>query len=134
MSEIKKVTIKTTSSFWMSLRAFSNRLTITPHSVRCSFKPENRNSLDAPKTWSYKTDNSQLSIVFKAICMEVQKIIKGEYIDSTDTGEVVFELLYDDGTKVKESYWADIKDFSELYSLLNRLVPDIERPIYGNDE
>ena len=100
----------------MSLRAFSNRLTITPHSVRCSFKPENRNSLDAPKTWSYKTDNSQLSIVFKAICMEVQKIIKGEYIDSTDTGEVVFELLYDDGTKVKESYWADIKDLPDIFT------------------
>ena len=129
MEEIAKIVIKGSSGFCYIDQAYEDKTTLTPNSFSYEYNPEVESIGNPRIKWTYKTTFEGFKIQFERISKMMPEIIEyAKEIDCLDTGEIVFIITYSNGTKMKQSCFADGNCFKELFGEIKAICPTKEIP------
>lgn len=153
--DVKRIVIKGESGFWQSFDPFKEKIVITSNSISYEWwklrprtlplaviSDDSRNvnakeiqrkgiEWENHKKWSYRSENTEFYAKFKMISEELEKIIEdGERFFCLDANMFEFILIGEDGTKTSMSTCSVAEYISNVFTLIEQLIPDLEMSSY----
>lgn len=128
MKEIIRIVLKGSSGYGPYELAYKDKLTLTSNSIVYEYVPEQESEKNSSKKWKYSTNSPEFKIIFDRLSQAVETVSSGD-LDSDLVADVGFtELLvtYSDKTKNAGMFWTTGEGFEEIFTLIKRLVPEIE--------
>ncbi len=131
MGNITGIAIKTSSGMGWTRDAFHDALIIQKDYMQYEYKPDIESEYNYSRSWTYKSSDAFMREVFRGLADCVFEIINWKVdIKGVDTGQVVFEIQFDDNTELRLEFWASRDCFEECFRAIKRyisLIPFIEK-------
>lgn len=135
-----RITIKGSSGYCPMDAAFHDRVSLTPHSIEYTYKPDYECGTNRPRKWFYKTDSPMFSALYHQV-----EVLLPRYLDSDeiamykDLDITEFIVTYGDKSRRSESWCCPSEWFSELFAVIKKMVPPCEEMpqvlvTYDNDD
>ena len=134
MSEIKRISISSSSGYGAVDDAYSEKLSLTPESMRYEYQPILESDYNPSQKWSYRTTSSKFEQLFRVAAENAEKIVNwDDDIIALDVGCISFTLTYADGEKIKREFWApeDSEVFGDCFFIIRQMIPPCENlPVF----
>jgi len=128
MKEVIRIVIKGCFGYGPHELAYKDKLTLTSSSIAYEYVPEQESEKNSSKKWKYSTNSPEFKIIFDRLSQAVETVFSGD-LDSdlvTDVGFTELLVTYSDKTKNAGMFWTTGEGFEEIFTLIKRLVPEIE--------
>ena len=136
MNDVKRIVITSTSGYGSVADAYQDRLTLTLEGISYKRTPEIESDYNYGRTWTFKTNNREYQGYVDYLAEKVVELIRnGIPYEVTDVGVIGFTVVYEDGTRLKDSYKINSSYFSNILSGLEEYLPRCETlPILSYDD
>lgn len=128
MSVIAKIVIKGCSGYGPYEEAYEDKLTMTATSIAYEYKPLCVSEENPVRKWSYKSTSHQFGMLFSRIAGFMPSVLEPKIeAHCCDVGMIDFTVTYEDKSKKRKTYWCTGDEFREVFMLIKKLVPSVER-------
>lgn len=127
MPAIKRILIKGTSGYVPVDKAYKDKITIERSGIRYDFNPFEPTESNMPIRWSYRTTNPAFGELFDSLAQLMPGILNTPVcLFEDDATTIELSVTYDDGSRVKQEFWAPTDDIQECFAIVRRMLPTLE--------